>query len=206
MCHNIGALVLAEGVEQKDEIISCMKKDIDIFQGFWFSKPQSSISKKDKSDISQKIEVIGNEFKLKVQKSHKRRKNILKKIKNIIKDKFEDITLDVKNLDDELSSLLLYYEGIEAVYVLDYELGIQKGETYISTSTRSFYKPTKDGHDHSLKEYFYITKESTEGEHLGKKYISKASGNSCVTYSVKINIEDKNFIICFDLVGKYISY
>jgi len=206
MCHNIGALVLAEGVEQKDEILSCMKKDIDIFQGFWFSKPQNNISKNDEQNINNKIQEIGNEFKLKVQKSHKRRKNILKKIKTLIKDRFENIILDMKNLDNELGLLLLHYEGIEAIYILDYKSGLQKGKTHIDTPKRSFYQPTKDGHDHSLKEYFYITKESNEGEHLGKRYISKASGNSCVTYSVKINIEKKDFIICFDLVGKYISY
>lgn len=38
MCHKIGAMVLAEGVESKNEILTIIKKDIDIFQGFYFSK------------------------------------------------------------------------------------------------------------------------------------------------------------------------
>lgn len=204
MCHNIGSLVLAEGVEEKEEILACMKEDIDIFQGYWFCKPKPLVTKEHHENIIQKVGDIGNEYKLRVQKSHRKRKDILKKIKSIIKEKLGDINLHVKNLDEELDSLLSFHKGIEAIYILDYETGVQKGKTYINIPERSFYLPTKEGHDHSLKDYFYITKESSKGNYLGQKYISKASGNSCRTYSLKINIDNKDFIICFDLVGKYI--
>lgn len=205
MCHNIGALVLAEGVEEKEEIMSCMREDIDIFQGYWFSKPKNEVTQSDKDNIIQKVEDIGNEFKLKVKKRHKKRKDILKKIKITIKEKLEDINLHMKNMNDKLNSLLSFHKGIEAIYLINAESGIQESKTYIRTSEkRSFYLPTKEGHDHSLKDYFYITKESTKGDYLGEKYISKASGNSCRTYSLKLNIDNNEFIICFDLVGKHI--
>ena len=206
MCHNIGALVLAEGVEEKEEITTCMNEHIDIFQGYWFSKPKSRITADNRNEIIENIEQIGNEFKLKVQRKHKKRKEIIKKIKALLKDKLENLNLHMKNLNDELGSLLFSHKGIEAIYLIDHDSGIQKGETYINTPKRSFYLPTRDGHDHSLKDYFYITKESTKGDYLGEKYISKASGNSCRTYSLKINIDEKDFIICFDLVGKHILY
>ncbi|MBC8236941.1 MAG: EAL domain-containing protein, partial [Helicobacteraceae bacterium] len=63
MCHEVGAIVVAEGVENSSEVLSCMKKDIDIFQGYWFAKPSESIDPVKQENIAKSINKIGNTFK-----------------------------------------------------------------------------------------------------------------------------------------------
>ena len=204
MCHSIGALVLAEGVEERDEVLTCMQNHIDIFQGYWFCKPKDEINQVDKDLICDNIEDVGNQFKINVQSEEKRKKRVIKKIKKIVKHRFERKSMDMKELFEKLNDLLRHDHVLEAIYVLDYQNGIQIGDTLINTTNKSFYLPTKEGHDHSLKEYYYMTKESIKSYNLGKKYISQASGNSCKTYSIKLNINNFDLIVCFDLIGKYI--
>lgn len=204
MCHSIGALVLAEGVEQRDEVLTCMQNHIDIFQGYWFCKPKDEVTQSDRDLICDNIEDVGNQFKVDVQNEERRKKRIIKKIKKIVKHRLERKPMDMKELFEKLEHLLRHDHILEAIYVLDYENGIQIGDTLINTTNKSFYLPTKEGHDHSLKEYYYMTKQSTKGYNLGEKYISQASGNSCKTYSIKLNINNYELIVCFDLIGKYI--
>ncbi len=204
LCHSIGALVLAEGVEEKEEVLTCMQNHIDIFQGFWFCKPKDKIDKDDKNLIDTNIDEVGNQFKINVQKEEKRKKSVIKKIKKIVRHRFERKDIDMKELFDKLKALLKHDHILEAIYVLDYDSALQIGQTLINTKNKTFYLPTKEGHDHSLKEYYYMAKESNKGYYLGEKYISKASGNSCKTYSIKLNVNNYQLIVCFDLIGKYI--
>lgn len=204
MCNNIGALVLAEGVEEKDEILTCMRKDIDIFQGFWFSKPKDMLIKEQYEEILSKIDNVGKEYSIKVKDTLNKRKELLKNIKSLIKDKLLKASLDNTQFFNELKSLVSYYDTIEAVYVLNYDNGVQVGDTFIDTPKKTFYTPTKDGHDHSLKYYYYVTKDSSKGDYLGARYVSKASGNSCRTYSINVKIGESKYIVCLDLVNKYI--
>ena len=84
--------------------------------------------------------------------------------------------------------------------MIDEKTGIQVKETIIDAGRNILYKPTKDGHDHSLREYYFIAKESSRGNYLSSKYISKASGNMCRTFSAKTYLDSQSFIICFDIL------
>jgi len=43
MLHQSGTLVLAEGVETEDELMTLMQADVDFIQGYWFGQPKASI-------------------------------------------------------------------------------------------------------------------------------------------------------------------
>ncbi|MBN3767501.1 EAL domain-containing protein [Burkholderia sp. Ac-20365] len=43
MLHQSGTLVLAEGVETEDELMTLMQADVDFIQGYWFGQPKGSI-------------------------------------------------------------------------------------------------------------------------------------------------------------------
>ena len=43
MLHQSGTMVLAEGVETEDELMTLMQADVDFVQGFWFGQPKPSI-------------------------------------------------------------------------------------------------------------------------------------------------------------------
>ena len=200
MCHTIGALVLAEGVESENEILHSMKKDIDIFQGYYFSKAVNNIDESKKFEIIETINYIGEKYTYTVQELISLKQHLLKDAEILSEQLFKILEEHSDNYSDKLYDLILSNVQLEAVYILDHIKGIQVGDTITKSCARKLYAPTKDGHDHSLKEYYFIAKTSTRGDYLSTKYISKASGNMCRTYSKKVSIGDKNYIICLDLI------
>jgi EAL domain-containing protein (putative c-di-GMP-specific phosphodiesterase class I) len=200
MCHKIGAMVVAEGVESRDEILNCMKKDIYLFQGFWFSKPKKDIDNALHKNIANNIEMVGNEYRFRVKehitKKHKLLRNSQELAKKVMSVLEENGLEDEKAIDD----IILQNDKLEAIYMLNELNGVQVGKTAILTEERFLYKPTQDGHDHSLKKYYFIAKESSRGDFLSSNYISKASGNMCRTYSSQIVLNGTKYILCLDVI------
>lgn len=202
MCHNIGAIVLAEGVEHRDEVLACIKKDIDIFQGFWFAKPLESFSEDNIKEIEKSIHYIGLKHKESVKSLIEKKKELLvgsveltQKVITVLEEQ------GVENMQ-KVEELISLESKIQAIYILEESTGIQVGKTIIHSEEKSLFKATKEGHDHSLREYFFIAKESTRRDYLSTKYISKASGSMCRTYSARVEIKDLHYIVCFDIVDK----
>ena len=200
MCHKIGTIVLAEGVEHSSEVLSCMKKDIDIFQGYWFAKPAKSIDTLQQDAIFKSINMLGNTYKTITKEEITKKKLLLEKSK-MLSAKILDIleTYDIHNLE-KIDEVFLENDKLEAIYLMNYDDGIQVGKTFIHAAERYLYNPTKEGHNHSLRDYYFITKDSSRGDYLGNRYISKASGNMCRTYSCKITISECSYIVCLDIL------
>ncbi|MBL6973954.1 MAG: EAL domain-containing protein [Sulfurimonas sp.] len=200
MCHEVGAIVVAEGVENSSEVLSCMKKDIDIFQGYWFAKPSESIDPVKQENIAKSINKIGNTFKTIIKEGMSKKQLLLDKSKMLSK-KIIDIleTHEIDNLET-VDDVFFENDKLEAIYLLNYEDGVQVGRTFIHAAEKYLYKPTQEGHDHSLRDYYFIAKDSSRGDYLGKRYVSKASGNMCRTYASKITVADRSYIVCLDIL------
>ncbi|AOO66330.1 response regulator [Sulfurospirillum halorespirans DSM 13726] len=194
MCFNIGALVLAEGVEEEEEILRSLKLDIDLFQGFWFARPSATIF--DKALLDEKITHIGARHTQNVKSSMQRKEILIESAKAYTHAIIETIT---QKHQPDLFAFLKEFEIIEAIYCIDAQTGIQEGNTIISADTNEFFQPARNGDNHALKEYFYITKESKRGNYLSQKYISRASGRMCRTFAQKFAHEGKESILCLDL-------
>lgn len=194
MCFNIGALVLSEGVEDEGEILRSLKLDIDLFQGFWFAKPNALPA--DVSILENKISYIGMKHKQNVKKSMQYKELLIENAKSYTQD---IIKLMSENNNINLFTFLETFENIEAIYLINADTGIQENDTYISTDTNDFFQPAKHGDSHLLKEYFYITKESKRGDFLSQKYISRASGKMCRTFAQKFTLNNIEKILCLDL-------
>ena len=194
MCFNIGALVLAEGVEEEEEILRSLKLDIDLFQGFWFARPSGSLY--DKALLDDKIAYIGAKHTQNVKASMQHKEFLIESAKTYTHTIIEAIKVaHTVNLFEFLKE----FEIIEAIYFIDATTGIQVGNTIISADTNEFFQPARDGDNHALKEYFYITKESKRGNYLSQKYISRASGRMCRTFAQKFVVENDERILCLDL-------
>lgn len=198
--NKIGALTLAEGVETKEEILTCMKNHIEIYQGFYFEKAIDEIKKETKESLLNKINIIGLEYKDAVKKHMKTKQAILKRMKHLTKDVVKMISFEQNFHLEKLELILKENNNIEAIYLIDYNLGNQINDTLINNIQNRFYKASKHNDDHNLKEYYYITKESKTKEFLSQKYISKATGSMCRTYSKTIKINQSRFILCFDIL------
>ena len=200
MCHKIGAIVLAEGVESKNEILSCMKKDIDIFQGFYFAKAKKIVDDKIKNNIFSSINNIGDNYKTMVKNHINVKSSLLQESQTLTKNVLSILNSNTKNYIKNMENIILENKKLEAIYIIDFYTGLQFNDTIILIEENTLFNPTKDSHDHSLKEYYFISKESSRGDYLSGKYISKASGNMCRTYSSGIVLNEKKYIICLDIL------
>lgn len=201
MCHKIGALVLAEGVESKNEILSCMKKDIDIFQGFWFCKAKQEIDEEIQESIFEKIQDVGYDYQSFLKNTLYKKQLLLKDSQALAKRILHIMKKDVTKSIAKIHKIILQDPKLEAFFLLDESTGKQFGETILDKrEEKKMFSPTKDGHDHSLKEYYFIAKDSSRGDYLSTKYISKATGNMCRTYSAKISLNASNYIVCLDIL------
>lgn len=201
MCHNIGALALAEGVESIDETVCSFRLGAKLMQGFYFAKPSASPLDEDiKSKITDVNTAYANALK-NMQKEEKKFHDTAKTVEDAFCVSVCE-AMNIKNWNNCAKKLLDEYENIEALYLID-NFSKQVGPTLMRTKTRSFYEPTEDGHDYSLKEYHIRVKDAINGKHLTEPYLSLASGSLCRTYAARINLHNDAYILCIDfLVSK----
>jgi EAL domain-containing protein (putative c-di-GMP-specific phosphodiesterase class I) len=194
MCFNIGALVLCEGVETEEEILKALRFDVDIFQGFWFAKPSASFAPAPR--LFEKIQHVGNTHSRRAKESlHKKAELTHIATQHALK------IINLMRIEplEVLKTYLDEAEDLEAIYVVDATTGVQIGETIIDISGGCFFQPAREGDNHSLKEYFYITKESKRKNFLSQKYISQASGAMCRTFAQVFKHQGHEQILCLDL-------
>lgn len=60
LLHEIGALVVAEGIETAEEALAAVNADADLLQGYWFARPQIGIG--DIRDCDQRFAALRGEF------------------------------------------------------------------------------------------------------------------------------------------------
>ncbi|MEF3191994.1 MAG: hypothetical protein K6347_05560 [Campylobacterales bacterium] len=95
--------------------------------------------------------------------------------------------------------LLENYPEIEALYLID-TCAKQVGPTLMRAPARTFYEPSSEGCDHSLKEYYIGARHALDGCHLTRRYLSLASGNLCHTYTSPISLNGQFYLLCIDLI------
>jgi len=199
MCHRIGAIVLAEGVEKENEILNCMEKDIDIFQGFYFARPQKHLDENTSSQIPLLIEGIGKKYTKNIGDKINKKKVILKEAQEL--STIITAIYDLQNIDhnSKFKTVLTEHPKLEAIYLIDFNTGLQENDTITNIKENTLFHPSKNKHDHNLKEYYFIAKSSSRQDYLSITYVSKASGNMCKTYSTNVTIDNKKYILCLDI-------
>lgn len=199
----IGSLTLAEGVETKEDVLKCHELGADLFQGFFFSRPQS-VECLSMFCCKSLMEEITYEIKdyMSVNLEQKRfQYNSFESILNIVMEKLADAPLEYH--DDILESSVSGYKDIECIYILN-EDGTQVGDTIcgfdVPESEHSLFSPSKSGTDHSLKEYFYFINSLQLTSYYTDPYISLATGMLCRTMAKKFSNKQDSYIICIDFI------
>jgi EAL domain-containing protein (putative c-di-GMP-specific phosphodiesterase class I) len=200
MSHNLGIRVLAEGVEDENAICIAMKSNINLFQGYYFCKPTSELNISEINRILLKVIEIGNLFKESAINSINKKRNLVNhycELSNKIVEEFFNINSAEKIMLNKLNKNI----DLEAMYLIDVKTSKQINDTVIN-NTNDRFNPSKNGDEHYLKEYYYITLESRHGIYLSHNYISYATGNICKTFARKFELEDESYIICLDIIIK----
>ncbi|MBN2817260.1 MAG: EAL domain-containing protein [Campylobacterales bacterium] len=200
MSHNVGALVIAEGVEHKDEVMASLLKKIDLFQGFWFSRVQESFNDEKIHEIGKSIEYIARMYKEHICHEMDEKRAVIQSMQRLMHTVVNLLSKNGMDSLEPLESIIAKNRKIEAIYIIEEQSGVQLGNTLIHSQEKHLFKPTKAGKNHLLSEYYFILKESLRDEYLSNPYVSRASGNVCRTYAQKVSMFEDNYIVCFDIV------
>lgn len=200
LAHDIGSLVVAEGVETEDETLTALQLGAGLVQGFYFCKPDNSTETVFEI-CSPKIEHCRVRLKERI-----REKQLDIQIKIKIHNKtVEDLAIELSitpfnNIKEVLFKHLKSTRDMDCIFVLDKE-GIQVSETVTlcdDFENRHFlFHPASIGADHSLKPYF-IEPNPLNDLLVTERYISQATGQSCRTYSRYFYNNNKLYILCVD--------
>lgn len=199
MSHNLGIKVLAEGVEDIDAICTCLKSSINLFQGYYFLKPQKDILQKDIEKIYYDVLDVSKEFKERNLKNISQKRELINQYNLLIKDFLEGMN-NINELYCLLEKKFNELNNIEAIYLIDIFTSRQINDTIIKNNKNGLFRASCSGEEHFLKEYYYVTLETKQGIYLSQKYISYATGNICKTFAKKIKLDNLEYILCLDIV------
>ncbi|BBD09728.1 EAL domain-containing protein [Desulfovibrio ferrophilus] len=200
--RSLGAMIVAEGVEQEEEVLQLMELGVDIFQGFYFARPGHM--EKSLPAAPRKISSCAKKFRQRAIETISRRKAVHAAYDKALEQVLEPLSESIPRRFDALLAQSLDSHGdIECIYILNAQ-GRQISSTMcnpevIPEQRRFIYQPAPKGTDHSLKEY-YLPIQAGLARYTTDPYLSLASGNLCLTISAPF--KDKkghDFVLCMDI-------
>ncbi|MTI80887.1 MAG: EAL domain-containing protein [Firmicutes bacterium] len=207
LSRKIGALVVAEGIENEKEAIAASELGVDFLQGFYFLEPQI-ITDQSLQSTSIKINDVAKHFKVHMLHKFDEKLNKEKKYYNLADSIIKKLA-KTEDFDSTLAEIINLNHFIECIYVLN-ERGIQVTRTVcdlkkLSNYKNPLFKPAEKGTDHSLKEY-YLSNRNSQRIYFSEPYISLATGNLCLTISAVFNrhLKDEKYILCLDINEDYL--
>jgi len=203
LAKKIGSLTLAEGVESKEDVLKCHELGADLFQGYYFARPQNP-ERIESFSVKPTMDMLSYDIKDYMSENIEKKKRQHENFENIFNDVLCRLTqsedCDFENI---LKQCVKIYDDIECIYILD-ENGIQTGETVcgfeVDFAENNLFHPSKAGTDHSLKEYFYYISSLNLSSYYTDPYISLATGILCRTMAKKLKCKDGENILCIDFI------
>ncbi len=205
LSHQIGALAIAEGVEDERDVLVALSLGCDFFQGYYFGRPQDVRAGRGQSLIDRAcLQQIGEEFRSTAQRRLSERRAQQRRSEKALRElaaALRNVRPDAP-LDPFLHGALERMSFVEALYVLD-ERGVQITETVqrVRTQPRGLFAPAPRGTDQSLKQYYLMLDAGLE-RFTSDPYISSASGTFCITMSRYFrNASGQAYVLCCDLAS-----
>ncbi|MCY6484052.1 EAL domain-containing protein [Clostridium aestuarii] len=210
LCKNIGALVVADGIESLQQAFTTIELGADMLKGEYFGISQE-ITNEFMDNIKGNVQYIAKKYKdymidkINIEKSrHKRYESIMENILNELSNVRE------KEFNNKLKEVISDYDIFECVYILNKD-GVQVSDTFthyknMLSQKALIFHPAKRGTNHSLKKYYYFLKNMGLSKYITEPYISLATGNLCITISsIFANKDNENYILCIDFNPNDIS-
>ena len=201
LAHRIGALTVAEGIEEEEEALVCLELGADMLQGFYFSKPIRSDKVLKLTD-----RMIYRLAEIYAARSVERREeeNSLAETHRALAERLAE-RLAVRSPDEfasVLKSSLRSTRFARCAYILNSE-GRQMTPTItqkgFTRKPHRLFAPAPAGTDHALKSYV-LRRRDHDSCYITEPYISRATGKLCITASQGFSLADGNeYILCIDI-------
>ncbi len=187
LAHQIGALAIAEGVEREAELAVALACGFDLFQGFYFARPEPAAGGGSLEAHPARLARGAELLREIVARKAELQREIRRHYAGVIADLAQELEgLPEEDFSARLGGLAARSPDLQCLYVLDWQ-GRQLSDTVFNsqsaTTARSgIFQPARPGADQSLKEYFMQLGDGRE-QHLTEPYLSRATGRLCVTAS-----------------------
>jgi len=206
MSRTLGTMIIAEGVETKEEALTVLQLGVDMIQGFYFSEPLEPGECIHKSYTDKIIDLAFAFRASEMQKISVKRIHNAKHHSMITELQSELSKVSALDFDQKLERVASRFANIECFYVLD-EQGIQVSKTFFNDfdsfhRNKTLFRPAPKGTDHTMKDYYYMLIEEglEKTDFTTEPYLSMASGNMCVTISALFDDAlQKRYLLCIDI-------
>ena len=204
LARNIGALVLAEGVETESEVTTSLGLGADLFQGYYFSRPVEA-GAWDLKSVHSSIDHSANRYKDNIVKEMLRRRSEAEKHRGLLAEIGNKLGGgSPEGFDHSLSGTVMQAREVECLYVLD-RYGFQVSRTitmqFMRGRARGVFPARPQGGRHiAMKDYYYGLVDAAWRASWPEPYISLASGNLCRTLScIFEGASKKDYVLCMDV-------
>ena len=202
LSNKTGVLTLAEGVENLNDITTCCELGVDLFQGFFFAKPDKNLNGLDDRYLNS-ISKVSDELSYHLNINARRKDDITKSYLKICDHYISELRgYSWEQIDGYFNRSNDFCDNVQCLYLLD-EKGFQISGTncHIEFEKNKLFSPSIAGADHSLKEYYYQMENHRTDMYLTDPYISLATGNICRTMSKRfMTSKNEEVILCIDFI------
>ncbi len=206
MGRKLGTVIIAEGVETAEEAQTLLELDVDMIQGFYFSKPKKPADLDEAGTLGRVREAVQDHKARSLEYMGLKRRNMGRFHSILFEIQVELGPLSSPKFGDTLGGMASRFPQVECFYVLD-ENGFQVTDSILNptrqeTRNPRLFHPSPKGTDHTARDYcYYLTESGTNKTHfLTEPYLSMTSGNNCVTLSSLFRAQDGTaYILCLDI-------
>ena len=212
LARKVGSLILAEGLETREECLAAIDLGADLLQGYYLSKPVSP-EQIGALNIKQTISDLAAQHKKDILNKHNIRRANLKRYELMTREIQSKLELSENpEFNALLNGLIRFFPLVECLYVVD-RFGLQATDMVYNTCNPAqrnprLFHPKSKGASHSSRDYFYMLIEGglTKNTYVTDPYLSLTSGRQCVTFSRLFKDLDGNKnILCADLSAELLE-
>lgn len=191
LSERIGGWVVTEGVELEEQALMALDLGGDMFQGFYFARPERADSPEALDGAMDRVLETAARFKhdkLEQVRFARERHEERTLRARVIAARLEG--LGVPEAEEALARLIRPYPQILSACLLD-DQGIQVTETVLNLwrvqrQKTVIFRPPPRGADHSLREYYYLVMEAGIDPFETQPYVPLPTGDLCVTVSTRL--------------------
>lgn len=199
--QKLGIVIVAKGIENKEELIIAVKNGAQFIQGYYISKP----IKLNTESLDQIIDSLYDRINIEdyIEDNHYEQNRIITgKLARLTERLGNNLSLDMLS-DIEKVKLEFFdeYPFIENIWYLD-ENGIQISESFNNSDKykvrhASIFQTYKKGSDFSKKELYRQLTDTILNVWLTKPFVSMLTNNVCVGASTYIS--DTKMVFCMNI-------
>jgi hypothetical protein len=183
LSQRIGAMVLAEGVESASEAMICLELGAEYVQGFHLARP-SAPDDASMQSAELNARAMAAEFRDAMVGNLRHRRRQHQCFAFVFNRALACVSGErVEDMSAALAEAITQSAGIEQLFVLDAQglqvAGVAGGKAPAQPSP--LFHPHDLGTDHSMKDYYYLTYDSSIKRYTTEPHISLATGRLCVT-------------------------